>query len=85
MLHSRWRRATMAAVASLCASAAIVPATPSLHRGISPIWCREFRRRPPITPDVDTGQVNWGGLFDDHSIGGDDHMGWSHSGSIPRR
>jgi hypothetical protein len=82
MLHSRWRRATMAAVASLCASAAIVPAAIAAP-GDLPDLVQSIPTAPAVTPDADTGLVNWGGFFDDHSIGGDDHMGWSHSGSDP--
>ena len=82
MLHSRWRRATMAAVASLCASAAIVPAAIAAP-GDLPDLVQSIPTAPAATPDADTGLVNWGGFFDDHSIGGDNHMGWSHSGSDP--
>ena len=82
MLHSRWRRATMAAVASLCASAAIVPAAIAAP-GDLPDLVQSIPTAPAVTPDADTGLVNWGGFFDDHSIGGDNHMGWSHSGSDP--
>jgi hypothetical protein len=80
MLHSRWRRATMAAVASLCASAAIVPAAIAAP-GDLPDLVQSIPTAPAANPDVDTNQVNWGGFFDDHSIGGDNHMGWGHSGS----
>ncbi len=82
MLHIRWRRATMAAVASLCASAAIVPAAIAAP-GDLPDLVQSVPTAPAATPDADTGLVNWGGFFDDHSIGGDNHMGWSHSGSDP--
>ena len=82
MLHSRWRRATMAAVASLCASAAIVPAAIAAP-GDLPDLVQSIPTAPAVTPDADTGLINWGGFFDDHSIGGDNHMGWSHSGSDP--
>ena len=82
MLHFRWRRATMAAVASLCASAVIAPAAIAAP-GDLPDLVQSIPTAPAATPDADTGQVNWGGFFDDHSIGGDNHMGWSHSGSDP--
>ena len=82
MLHFRWRRATMAAVASLCASAVIVPAAIAAP-GDLPDLVQSIPTAPAVTPDADTGQVNWGGFFDDHSIGGDNHMGWGHSGSDP--
>jgi hypothetical protein len=72
----------MAAVASLCASAAIVPAAIAAP-GDLPDLVQSIPSAPAVTPDADTGLVNWGGFFDDHSIGGDDHMGWSHSGSDP--
>ena len=82
MLHFRWRRATMAAVASLCASAVIAPAAIAAP-GDLPDLVQSIPTAPAATPDADTGQVNWGGFFDDHSISGDNHMGWSHSGSDP--
>jgi hypothetical protein len=82
MLHFRWRRATMAAVASLCASAAIVPSAIAAP-GDLPDLVQSIPTAPAVTPDADTGQLNWGGFFDDHSIAGDNHMGWSHSGSDP--
>jgi hypothetical protein len=72
----------MAAVASLCASAAIVPAAIAAP-GDLPDLVQSIPTAPAATPDADTGQVNWGGFFDDHSIGGDNHMGWGHSGSDP--
>ncbi len=81
MLHSRWRRATMAAVASLCASAALVPAAIAAP-GDLPDLVQSIPSAPAATPDAN-GLVNWGGFFDDHSIGGDNHMGWGHSGSDP--
>ena len=81
MLHSRWRRATMAAVASLCASAAIVPAAIAAP-GDLPDLVQSIPSAPAVNPDPDTNQVNWGGFFDDHSIGGDDHMGWCTAAPI---
>jgi hypothetical protein len=68
MLHSRWRAATTAAVASLCASAAIAPAALAAPGDL-----------PDLVPQAPTGITM--GYFDDHSRGGDNHMGWGHSGS----
>jgi hypothetical protein len=68
MLHSRWRRATTAAVASLCASAVIAPAALAAPGDL-----------PDLVQQAPTGITM--GYFDDHSRGGDNHMGWGFSGS----
>jgi hypothetical protein len=68
MLHSRWRRATMAAVASLCASAAVAPAAFAAPGDL-----------PDLVQQAPTNITM--GYFDDHTIGGDNHMGWGAPGS----
>jgi hypothetical protein len=68
MLHSRWRRATTAAVASLCASAVIAPAALAAPGDL-----------PDLVQQAPTGITM--GYFDDHSRGGDNHMGWGFPGS----
>jgi hypothetical protein len=68
MLHSRWRRATMAAVASLCAAAAVAPSALAAPGDL-----------PDLAQQAPTGITM--GHYDDHSRGGDNHMGWSFSGS----
>jgi hypothetical protein len=68
MLHSRWRRATMAAVASLCASAAIVSAADAAQGDL-----------PRLAQSAPTGiSMNF---WDDHSLSGDSHLGWDHGSS----
>ena len=79
MLHFRWRRATMAAVASLCASAVIAPAAIA-----APGDLPDLVQSIPTAGATDADRVrSTGRFFDDHSVGGDNHMGWSHSGSDP--
>jgi hypothetical protein len=64
MHHFRWRRAAMAVVASLCASAAVATAAQAAQGDL-----------PRITQNAPSGIAL--GYWDDHSLGGDDHMGWS--------
>jgi hypothetical protein len=58
----------MAAVASLCASAAVVPSAFAASGDL-----------PRLVQQAPTGIAL--GYFDDHSRGGDNHTGWSHDGS----
>jgi hypothetical protein len=60
----------MAVAASLCASAALAPAALAAQGDL-----------PKLQQGAPTGIT--AGYFDDHSIGGDDHMGWGHEGSDP--
>src|SRR5215210_1942220 len=63
MFHTRWRRATMAAVASLCASGALASGADAAQGDL-----------PRLAQQAPTGIAM--GYFDDHSRGGDNHMGW---------
>jgi hypothetical protein len=65
---SRRRRAMMAAVATLCAGGALAPSALAASGDL-----------PKLTQLAPTGiSLNF---YDDHSIGGDNHMGWNHAGS----
>jgi hypothetical protein len=64
MFHIRWRRATMAAVASLCASGALASAAAAAPGDL-----------PRLAQQAPTGIAM--GYFDDHSRGGDNHMAWA--------
>jgi hypothetical protein len=68
MFHTRWRRATMAAVASLCASGAAASAADAAPGDL-----------PRLAQQAPTGITM--GYYDDHSLGGDNHTGWDHDGS----
>jgi hypothetical protein len=68
MLHSRWRRATMAAVASLCVSGALASVADAAPGDL-----------PRLAQQAPTGIAM--GYFDDHSRAGDNHTGWGHDGS----
>ena len=71
MFHPRMRRASLALAATI--SAAIV---------LSPV----AMAAPGDLPDLEqSAPANIsGGYFDDHSIGGDNHLGWGYGTSDPR-
>jgi hypothetical protein len=70
MFHPRLRRASLALAATI--SAAVV---------LSPVAMAAPGDLPDLQQSAPTNIS--GGYFDDHSIGGDDHLGWGYGTSDP--
>src|SRR3954467_11000663 len=70
MFHPRLRRASLALAATVSAAVVLSPAAMAA---------------PGDLPDLQQSAPTniSGGYFDDHSIGGDDHLGWGYGTSGP--